>query len=256
MILKTIALVLRVIPYSNTSQIVTWMTEGRGRVTTLVKGACRPKSQFLGQYDLFYSCELLYYAREKSALQVAKECTPLVTRDALRSDWRSACTASYFSHLVQIATMDRDQQQPLYALLVESFDYLCGRRTSSALILWFELSLLSHLGLEPAVTRCPQCQDALPSGRPLAFSPAAGGILCANCTPTAGTETIRPDTLAILRRLSSLGSPRSAAAVHLNSKQDLELRRLIGVFFQYHLAALPESRTIAFSTACIPEPTS
>ena len=62
-IIKTQGIVLTVHPWSRTSHVVTWLTPDHGPVTTLVKGAVRPKSAFLGQYDLFYTCDILYYAR-------------------------------------------------------------------------------------------------------------------------------------------------------------------------------------------------
>jgi phosphoesterase RecJ-like protein len=58
--LKTLGIVLSIRPWSQTSHVVTWLTLN-GVITTLVKGALRPKSAFIGQYDLFYTCELVYY---------------------------------------------------------------------------------------------------------------------------------------------------------------------------------------------------
>jgi len=63
MILKSPAIVLRFNPFANTSRVVVWLTRDHGKLATLVKGAQRPKSPFLGQFDLFYTCELLFYAR-------------------------------------------------------------------------------------------------------------------------------------------------------------------------------------------------
>ncbi|MCL2104026.1 MAG: recombination protein O N-terminal domain-containing protein, partial [Kiritimatiellaeota bacterium] len=86
MIIKTEAVALQIRPWSKTSHIVTWLTPGHGCVVTAVKGACRPKSAFLGQYDLFYTCELLFYRRERGGIHAIRECTPLRRRDPLRDD--------------------------------------------------------------------------------------------------------------------------------------------------------------------------
>ena len=51
-IIKTQGIVLSIHPWSQTSHVVTWLTPDHGPVTTLVKGAVRTKSAFLGQYDL------------------------------------------------------------------------------------------------------------------------------------------------------------------------------------------------------------
>ena len=94
MILKTTALALRFYPFSNTSRIVAWLTPDQGRIATMVKGSQRPRSLFLGQYDLFYTCELLYHRRERGGLHIARECSPLKWREGLRRDWRAAAAAS------------------------------------------------------------------------------------------------------------------------------------------------------------------
>ena len=49
--IKTEAICLDIRPWSRTSHVVSWLTP-MGKVSTVVKGAVRAKSQFLGQYDL------------------------------------------------------------------------------------------------------------------------------------------------------------------------------------------------------------
>ena len=89
---KAEAVCLRIVPWSRTSHIVQWLTP-TGKVTTVVKGAVRPKSFFLGQYDLNYTCEIVYYARGKGELHALRECTPLVFREGLRGDSRALALA-------------------------------------------------------------------------------------------------------------------------------------------------------------------
>ena len=86
--LKTTGIVLDIRPWSRTSHVVTWLTPDRGPVVTLVKGAVRPKSAFLGQYDFFYTCELVYYIRAKGELHAIREAAPLNPREHLRGSFR------------------------------------------------------------------------------------------------------------------------------------------------------------------------
>ena len=89
MIIKTTAIPLAYYPYSSTSRIVHWLTRHHGKVSTLLKGALRPKSPFLGEYELFGTSELLYFAHRPHVLHTAKECALLHPRDAFRTDWRA-----------------------------------------------------------------------------------------------------------------------------------------------------------------------
>ena len=46
--------IIRRIPLTESSMIVTWCTKDHGLLKTVAKGARRPKSQFSGKLDLFY----------------------------------------------------------------------------------------------------------------------------------------------------------------------------------------------------------
>lgn len=92
------AICLSIAPWSHTSHIVTWLTPG-GRVATAAKGAVRPKSWLLGQYDLNYTCDVLYYARARGEVHALRDCAPLNCRDALRGDFRALALAGYFRRL-------------------------------------------------------------------------------------------------------------------------------------------------------------
>ena len=73
MILKDDAIVLRIYPFGNTSRSVVWLTRQHGKIVTLAKGSQRPGSALLGQFDLFYTCEVLFYAREQRQVHILKE---------------------------------------------------------------------------------------------------------------------------------------------------------------------------------------
>ena len=92
---KTEATCLRISPWSRTSHVVSWLTPS-GRVATLVKGAVRPKSAFLGQYDLFYRCDLLYYARASGDLHALREVTPRNLRAHLRNLIFNECVSKLY----------------------------------------------------------------------------------------------------------------------------------------------------------------
>jgi len=276
---KTEALVLRISPFSNTSHVVTWLSRDFGKLPTVIKGARRPKSAFLGQYDLFYTCELLFYARERNGLHIARECSPASARRAFRSDWRACACASYLCDLVGRAVPDRAVMPHLYELATESMDLLSQGCASPTFIFWFELKLAVLLGIGPRLTACPGCGTdlAVSSSRRSLFSCIRGGILCPDCasaqeppsTPStdrprsaarphyehgpgmAHTVYISPDTLAMLKRWQSGHSPRIAARTRCSPQQLLEFSDVLGIFLGYHLDIMPPGRRVAIEMADI-----
>jgi len=254
---KTQAVVLRVSPFSRTSHVVTWLTPEFGNLATVVKGACRPKSSFLGQYDLYYTCELLFYARERNGLHIARECSPLNMRTALRTNWRASACASYLCDLVSRVSV-RGHQHEIYDLTVGALDSLCADGASSQFLFWAELKLLECLGLSPQLNKCPACDRRLDNIASTDFSHDRGGVLCRNCAQHQGRTVTRvqPDVLAMLRNWQRAASPRAATSTKCKPEQLAAFREILGIFLPYHLdmPTMPRSRSLALDTICFNMP--
>lgn len=251
-ICKTEATVLRIHPFSHTSHMVVWLTEDGRRLVTPVKGAARPKSPFLGQYDLFYACELLYYARERDGIHVARECEPLRRRDGLRTNWRAERCASWFAALADLVSDAGTPFPGLYRLLNETLDVLDALpgAPSPALFARFEAKLLAEAGLRPNFAPCPACgPDAPPPRAPLRFHLADGKLLC----PVHGGSSVEDEPLAPVVRL-----PRAAVDLYAQLEASpsigeasgfargappatAALLRFLGLFLHYHLPDAPLS---------------
>jgi len=156
--IRTRAVCLAIRPWSRTSHITTWLTPS-GPLTTVVKGAVRPKSAFLGQYDLNYTCEMLYYARAKGELHALRECVPLERRDELRGDFRALALADWFRHLALELAPTGPESAAWFELLEKGLASLTSavRPPTYALqppdclqrLLDYELAVLRLAGLAP-----------------------------------------------------------------------------------------------------------
>jgi DNA repair protein RecO (recombination protein O) len=239
--------VLRVAPVSNTSRMVQWLTQEHGKIATLVKGAQRPKSAFLGQFDLFYTCELLFYARERNHVNIARECAPLARRDRFRADWSAAAAASYFADAVTRLTLPDTPQPALFQLLETALDELAAGGATESCMYWFELKLLEALGVQPRLTTCLDCGTVLlPATRPPRFAMARGGLVCAPCAARgADGEAVASDALAMLAGWQTSGSLRAARLTQCAARQLGEMETLLGRFLQTHLDLQPPSRALA-----------
>ena len=150
--IKTAAVCLGIHPWSRTSHVTSWLTPS-GRIVTVVKGAVRPKSAFLGQYDLNYTCEILYYARAKGDLHALRECTPLDSRDFLRDDYRLIVLAEHFRHIAAELAPSGPEAAEWLDLLVTALDSLRGASAAELLptMLEFEKNALEISGVWPEI---------------------------------------------------------------------------------------------------------
>lgn len=257
MLEKIPAIVLRCAPTGNTSRVVTWLTERRGRISTVLKGALRPRSPFLGQYDLFYTCELVYYRRAGRSVYIARECCPLKLRPRLRHDWKACALASYCVDLALRTAPAQAPQSFLYHWLNEALDEAAGHGGSEELMFWLELQLLAQLGLAPRLSACMACGTRLRSGPDgAAFAHERGGLLCAACArrDTRPALPIPPDVLGLLRNWQQTQQSQAARRIRLQPHQTLLIERLLGLFLRYHLDLALTSRDLAFQILRRPLP--
>lgn len=247
---KTSALALRVLPYANTSHIITWLVESGERVTTLIKGACRPKSAFLGQYDLFCSSELLYYGRNPAGLRIARECALLDARLRLRQDWRAYACASYVGQLLLVASLEGGEHRELYRLAEATFDLLNRDGGRPELLLWFEVQWLGLAGFTPELGRCTHCgTDCETAAAGLRWG--QNGLVCRRCGAASGVVSppLHPlplDVLAILRRWQRHPATRILSTTQCSPRQVLVIFRILGTFIGHHIESTPDGRAIAF----------
>lgn len=161
-LVKTFGICLRISPWSKTSHIVTWLVPS-GIITTAVKGANRPKSAFLGQYDLNYTCEIIYYDGEHKAIHALKECSPLRMRENLRTDWMALVLCDRFRFLAEHFTPNGKEAEHWFLCLSKALDALnraCAkpsgaplRQSPYSILIAFEMKALDLLGLKPRIVR-------------------------------------------------------------------------------------------------------
>ena len=240
MILKDHAIALRIHPFGNTSRIVVWLSQTHGKLATLVKGSQRDRSPFLGQYDLFYTCELLFYAREQRNLHILKECYPVATRAAFRTDWRACAAASYAAGALDRAMPFGPAPAGLHALLADTLDRLAARTPGPAFLPRFELLLLQELGLAPAWDACAQCRADLRAGAPARLDVAHGAVLCEACAAGRGT-VLSAAALEAIRRMRDGNLPAS-----LPERIFREVRALMGGLLENHADLAGPARDLAF----------
>jgi DNA repair protein RecO (recombination protein O) len=142
-------IVLRRVRFSDSSLIVSWLTDRHGRLKTIAKGALRPKSPFAGRLDLFFQCDLLLSQSRRSDLHVLREVAVRTTFDQIRKDYLKTRVASYFVELIEEVTECDHPVTDIYQLFQRALEYLNSKTPEPRGILFFESELCKCLGLHP-----------------------------------------------------------------------------------------------------------
>ena len=175
---QTQGIILKQTKLGEFDKIVTIYTPELGKLSAVAKGACRPKSKLGGNVEpLTHSLMLLAKGRN---LDIVTQSQTINGFLALKSDlWRMAC-GLYILELIDSFTIEGGENRPLFDLSLDILTQLSEPDSSEAILRYFELHLLHHLGYRPQLRRCVNCDSPL---KPVVnfFSPSKGGLLCPHC---------------------------------------------------------------------------
>lgn len=146
---RSIGVVLRTRPLTETSLIVNWLTPDLGRISTVAKGARRPKSTFRGKLDLFYEAEFSFQRSRRSDLHTLREVSLKSTHTGLRMDLDRLEQVSYMAALIEQSTEAETPLPEFYALFLSALAELENHPPLPVAVFAFEWRLLELLGLSP-----------------------------------------------------------------------------------------------------------
>ena len=209
MIESATGLILRTRPLTETSLIVNWLTPDFGRVSTVAKGARRPKSPFRGKLDLFYLADFSFQRSRRSELHILREIVLRATHSALRQELAYLQQASYGAALIEQATETDTPLPAVYELMRGLVTHLPHHPPQPQTLFAFELKLLNELGLKPDLRKSK-------------LTPGAKQIVSALSTK---------DWSALSR-------------LKLSEAQLTELRQYLHGFLIFHLGRIPKGRPL------------
>ncbi|HMO04605.1 MAG TPA: DNA repair protein RecO [Kiritimatiellia bacterium] len=251
---KTRGILLRHSAYSETSRVLHWFTEDFGRISTVAKGAMRPRNPLLGQCDQLYTCEVVFYHHERETAYITREVTPLAVRPRLRTDWRAALGGLYLADLAARATPPHVAAPDVFRLLHDALDVLGDHGWRAPVPLLFEIRLLTLLGLAPQLDQCAACDRELDAGSSARFEARQGGLVCPRCASAGSPDVMAPDVLAILRHWQRAEGWTLARTARCQSQQLSAMADALGLFIAYHLDILPNGRATTLATVFAPPP--
>ena len=229
------AICLRTTDYSETSQVVHFLTRGWGVVRLLAKGSKRAKSKSGGTIDLLSEGELVFTASSRDSLGTLVEFTETVSHADLRTDEPRLNAGLYMIELAGEMLAEADPHPEVFDLLHNGLARLGQADAPGAAVLaYFQWRLLRHVGLMGELRDCVSCGQPVSGtprrpGKDVYFSSLQGGLLCGGCEGSAA-EKYRVDG-ATLAGLAALAAAEAGTKVALPQKQASGANRLLA----YHV---------------------
>jgi DNA repair protein RecO (recombination protein O) len=198
---KTEAVCLRRIDYSETSQVLHLYTRDSGKVHAIAKGSKRRRTRFNGPFDVLGRYEIVRLPKPPGQLDLLTESELLDDHAALRRDYGRFAAACYTLDVVETLTVEGAPDRGLFELLAATVLALADGAALEPAILGFECRALRVLGFFPRALQCGSCRE--PVGEEGYFSCHDGGAICTNCRPhDPGRIRVRR---AVLESLSKNG---------------------------------------------------
>jgi len=203
MLTKDLAICIRALDYSETSQIVTFFTRAAGKISAIAKGSKRPKSAFDGTIEMFSFGKIVFSDSNKEKLAVLTEFEQQPGFTYLRDNLFALNCCLFGTELLSNLTNEYDPHPELFDSFLQFLQNANerrgtrdeGRRTKALLIL-FQLALLKEVGLQPILSYCANCKvryeirgtrDERRETKDetnwfeVYFSSTANGLICRDC---------------------------------------------------------------------------
>ncbi len=203
------AIILRCIPYSETSLIVNAFTREAGRVAFMAKGARRKASAFGPILQPTHLLEVLSIEREGRDLGILKEADLVDAFTGIHRDYERLLTGTGICELLLRTQLERQSDELLFdhahhLLQLSAADCpFPGNR-----LYWFLLFVLSHAGFGLDLERCAGCgldADVFAKDSRFGVDRASGSLLCPECAVRSQISSLSPRLLRVLRFLSTCG---------------------------------------------------
>jgi DNA repair protein RecO (recombination protein O) len=185
MLTKDVAVCIRALDYSETSQIVTFFTRATGKIGAIAKGSKRPKSAFDGPIEVFSHGRIVFSDSSKEKLATLTEFEQQPGFSNLRNNLFALNCCLFGAELVNSLTDDYDPHPGLFDSFMQFLQNTGNAKNKSemlALLILFQLTLLKEVGLRPILNACANCKIDFHAGWSQGyFSSSANGLICRDC---------------------------------------------------------------------------
>ena len=241
MIIRTDAVVLRTLDYSETSLIVQLLTREHGRIAVMAKGARRPKSRFGATLQPMAYVQVVYYYKDGRGMQTLTEAAHVQRFPTLAKDLGRLTVGFRLVELAQALLEEGGQNVPALGLLLQALAFADGAPDAAPdgataspanALPWFQLHLATLLGFAPDLQR--EALDALPD---------RGGVLVLSSGAVAAREDAAgvAASRAALRAFAVFARAplHTAGRMQLRPEVRVEVEALADAFLRHHAERLP-----------------
>ncbi len=199
------AIVLRRTDAGESDRRLTLLTEERGRVDVIAKGARKAGSRLAGASEPL-SVSIFHVAAGKRQ-QFVSQAQPVTSYPGLREDFDRLAAAIAIAEIVSATTPHDRPEEALFGFVVGALKMIEVHEKPFVALAWAEVKLLETTGHLPSFDRCVESGVRVREAMPY-FVPSAGGYVAAERAATMpGRIRTHAEVLVGLAKLVELDLP-------------------------------------------------
>ncbi len=201
---KDQAICIRLIDFSETSQIVALLTEQHGKVRGLAKGSKRMSpgsvARFSGGIELLTGGQIVATTRPSTELAAITEWDLQQPNWHLHEDLAAQRLAMYGADVCNAMLAELDPHPHMHAVLAEFLAKLADRPQHAMALLMFQWHVLDDCGYRPQLDEDVVRGGPFRDSASYRFDPLRGGITVDSAS--AGSWGVRRQTVQLLRAVA------------------------------------------------------
>ncbi|UCG32318.1 MAG: DNA repair protein RecO [Phycisphaerales bacterium] len=213
-----VAITLRRLDFSETSQVLVLFARAAGKVRVIAKGVKRgTRKRYATGIDLLEMGHLIFTERQERQANLATlvEWKQITAFSGLRNDLKRLYGAQYVAETTAALTEDRDPHECLFDALAEALHALEAAPNMLPAVVEYQVRLLTEIGLYPELGRCLECGRAWKRRPGWFLSSHRGGLICRDCESVmVEKRRLRDGTVELLTGLTARKTPSSAQPPH------------------------------------------
>ncbi len=238
-IIKEKSIIIRTVPYSDSSLIITFFGENRGKYRGIFKGAKKRKGNSAST-ELFNVVETIYYYRENREMYVISDMTLIKHHYVIRENLEALKYASGAAELVFELIPENEEHPMLFRGLERYYNVLNEmNQNAGVLFLKFLRFFIKEAGYDLQTGNCHICGKKMPDGKAVSIN-YDSGIICNECkSETVSFFSFRPELYDLFLCLSRKDN--------ITSVQNDDIKTLINFFekyLKYHIESFKGIRSI------------
>ena len=240
MLISTNAIVLKTIPYGDSSIISRLFTEDQGKITIMAKGAWRPKKTTGPLLEPMNHIRLQYYHKNSRDIQILKDVGLIHQFSILRSKLDRIILGQTVVEALDKSTPASNSFPILYRLGWRVLDKMNHTDVNFWLVFVFYLYQLSlRLGFMPNLKTCCQCKSVFSHAF---INDHTGELICHDCGPQSKLS-LNKNSLIFLQNLENLHLDDIQPGIN-NTVEMYNAISFLEIFTCIHLEGMDKVRSL------------